>query len=573
MNWRIFHHHFVANQASWLWLAMVMCGVSLVASGQPANDSFAGRTVIQEAGGEVVGSLAGATSEPDEPFIAGVSSGQTAWWTWTAPSNGIVTLSAHGSGFAPLLSIYKGTGLAGSTLVASNNHVICYEHTSCGCHWRVRGSTTFHVARGEAYHIAVDSAVLTDNAWQQIQPVPPDTFQFPQWESILVANTPPGGPVSVHLQLTPAPQNDDFENRIGIRGSRPYFWTSNAGATREAGEPDHLANPGGSSVWYSWTAPVSGRVTLSANEIAPYSPPTWSSVSVWLIGDFSISTPSWNVPPSCGNEIDQNPLPIFFPVFAAYTGSSVDSLTSANSLPVALPDYLHAIAFDVVKGETYQLAFDGNQGTTGNTPFYLALTKPASNDKFSRRIRLRGAHVIATGYNAGATSQPGESVVFGNSTGKTVWWSWKAPVSGTVSIDLGGSDYSFPVAVFTGSTVASLVMVASGSGSSSFEAVERQSYQIAVGDDAGYTGAIRLRLQAPIVELPLSRVASRGSKALLRYSATSGQVILLLRSEDGENWQNVRTALARRGAVSFLVRPPPEPSGPFYRAVVFDRIK
>ena len=73
-------------------------------------------------------------------------------------------------------------------------------------------------------------------------------------------------------------------------------------------------------------------------------------------------------------------------------------------------------------------------------------------------------------------------------------------------------------------------------------------------------------------ETSLAEALSHGNKALLRYSASSGQVILLLRSNDGTEWENVRSALARRNAVSFLVRPPPGPSGPFYRAVVFDRV-
>lgn len=537
------------------------------ANSQPANDSFAERAGIVENGPVISGTLAGATFEPGEPMIGGVSSGQTAWWTWTAPSNGIVTLSVSGTGFAPLLSIYTGMDLPNLSLVATNNHLVCYTNASCGCHWQVRGAATFHAAAGVAYQIALDSAVITDVSWRQIPPLSPAPFGFPQWEAGSITNVSPGGPVSLQLRLTPAPKNDDFVNRTPIRGSRPHLRASNSGATKEPGEPDHLGNPGGSSVWYSWTAPASGRVTLSVNEIPPYSPPT-SGFMEWAI----FGGPPFGGPPSCGDLVDQNPPPVFFPVFAAYSGSSVESLTSANSLPLALAGYPHAIAFDVVKGQPYQIAFDGNMGTTGDTPIYLALTKPASNDKFSRRIRLRGTYVVATGYNAGATSQPGESTVFGNSSGKTVWWSWKAPVSGPVSIDLGGSDYPFPVAVFTGSVVSNLVLQASGTASNMFEAVEGMTYQIAVGDDAGRTGAISLSLRAPIVEVPLSGTLSRGNKALLRYSASSGQVILLLRSNDGTEWENVRTALARRNAVSFLVRPPPGPSGPFYRAIVSDRV-
>src|SRR5207237_3339627 len=37
---------------------------------------------------------------------------------------------------------------------------------------------------------------------------------------------------------------------------------SNVGATKESGEPNHAGNAGGHSIWYAWTAPTSGTVTI-----------------------------------------------------------------------------------------------------------------------------------------------------------------------------------------------------------------------------------------------------------------------------------------------------------------------
>jgi hypothetical protein len=549
-----------------LGFAVIICCVGFSTFAQGAlpfrlTDDFANRTVIFGPDYWISGSLSNATIEAGEPFIDGVSSGQTVWGTWTAPSNGIVTLSVNGTGFSPLLTVYTGSDLPSLSLIANNNYLTCYEHSECGCHWRVRGQTTFHVARGEAYQITVDSAVITDASWVL------QTTPWYSWSVVSTTNVPAGGDVQLGLQFTPAPVNDDFENRVKLSGSRLSTAASNAGATKQSGEPNHLGNPGGSSVWYSWTAPASGRVTLSTNEVPAYSPPSSSG------GGVTIITIGWpGPPPTCGNEIDQNPPPIFYPVFAAYTGTAVNSLTPANCLPVSLDAFPNAVEFDAVKGQTYQIAFDGNMGTTGDIPLYLALTKPASNDNFKNRIKLHGIDVVATGYNAGATHEPGEPAI-GDSTVKTVWWSWTAPVGGTVSIDLSGSDYSFPVAVFTGSSFARLSMVATDSGGLTFEAVEGQTYQIAVGDHAGLTGAIKLELQATIVDLPLLQTVRRpANSALLRYRASAGQVILLLCSNDGANWQNVRTGVANRGMVEFLVRPAPANDGPYYRAIVVDRL-
>jgi len=324
-----------------------------------------------------------------------------------------------------------------------------------------------------------------------------------------------------------------------------------------------LGNPGGSSVWYSWSAPASGRVTLSTNNIPPYLPPSWTGVGV------IITTITW--PSTCGSEIDQNPPPTFYPVFAAYTGTNLSSLVLAsNCLPMNLDAYPNAVEFDAIKGQMYQIAFDGNMGTTGTAPLFLALTTPASNDNFKNRIKLHGINVAATGFNAGATHEAGEPYVAG-SYGKSVWWSWTAPVSGTVSIDLGGSDHSFPIGVFVGTSLANLNFIAAGSGSVSFDAVQGRTYQLAVNDASGLTGAIKLKLQAPVVGLPLARTPVRsGNVALLSFTAASRQIVLLQSSNDGSTWKNVRTAMARQTTVNFLAKPAPTNHGPYYRAIVVD---
>ncbi|MGA2244379.1 MAG: hypothetical protein ABSH48_05210 [Verrucomicrobiota bacterium] len=461
------------------------------------SDDFASRPTIRGPDYWIVGSLSNATMEAGEPFIPGVSSGQTEWGSWTAPSNGIVALSADAQSFSPLLTIYTGDDFTNLFLVASNNYLICYEDGGCGCHWRERQQISFHVARGGAYQICVDSAIITDaSIGPQEFPVTFNgtTFVSMGWGPTFTTNILPGGPFTLNFQFTPAPANDEFSNRNQLFGSRIATFASNAGATKEPGEPDHLGNPGGSSVWYSWTAPASGRVTLSTNDVPPYAPPAWGG------GDYGSFTTTIG-PPSCGNEIDQNPPPVFYPIFAAYTGTAVNALTPADNLLMSLDAYPNAVEFDAVKGQAYHIAFDGNLGTTGGIPFYLALTTPASNDNFNRRIQLRGVSVVASGYNAGATCQSGAPIL-GGATGKTAWWSWTAPGSGPVFLDLTGSDYTFPLAVFTGSSLPSLQLVAEGTAGLSFNATRGQTYQIAVSDDNGLTGAISLKLK---IDLPLER--------------------------------------------------------------------
>jgi hypothetical protein len=551
-------------QAASACLFVLVLLLALAAKAQPANDNFANRTVL--AGGKaVVGdSLAGATTEAGEPFLPGISSGQTAWWTWNAPSNGIVSLSVSATNFSPLLTVYTGSDLPSLSLMASNNYLACYSDGECGCHWRERSQIALHVARGQTYPIAVDSAIITDASMEiQSEPVGDGVLMLSSWRPSFTTNVLIGGSYQLGLEFTPAPANDDFEHAVKLSGSRLHIAASNAGATKQTGEPNHLGNPGGSSVWYSWTAPASGRVTLSTNNVPPYQPPSSTggsgSIDWWM-----------NPMPTCGDLTDQTPPPQFYPLLAAYTGTAVDTLSPANCMPMGLDAYPNAVEFDALKGQTYKIAVDGNMGTTGGITLYLALTKPASNDDFKKRIKLHGINVAATGYNAGATREAGEPLIPG-SLGKSVWWSWTAPVSGTVSLDLAGSDYSFPVAFFVGTVVSNLSMVAAGAGGVTFEAVEGQTYRIAVEDSYGLTGEVKFSLHAPVVELPL--VAARGldsSFTLLRYRASPRQVVLLQYSTDGSNWKNVRIATAQRNSVDFFVGVNLNARHPSYRAIVVD---
>jgi hypothetical protein len=136
---------------------------------------------------------------------------------------------------------------------------------------------------------------------------------------------------------------------------------------------------------------------------------------------------------------------------------------------------------------------------------------------------------------------------------------------------LGGSDHSFPVGVFAGTRVTALNLIATGSGSVSFDAVQGQTYQLSVNDASGLTGAIKLKLQAPVVGLPLARMLVRSANsALLSFTGSPHQVVLLQSSNDGSTWKDVSTAMTRQPTVNFLAKPAPTDNGPYYRAIVVD---
>src|SRR5690349_11245638 len=72
------------------------------------------------------------------------------------------------------------------------------------------------------------------------------------------------GALGLASSLYAGPVNDMFANATVISGSSVTVYGSNVGATKEAGEPPKAGNSGGASVWWFWTAPASGSVTISA---------------------------------------------------------------------------------------------------------------------------------------------------------------------------------------------------------------------------------------------------------------------------------------------------------------------
>jgi hypothetical protein len=131
----------------------------------------------------------------------------------------------------------------------------------------------------------------------------------------------------------PPPANDNFASAQVISGTSGSVSGSNAGATKETGEPNHAGNPGGASVWYRWQAPAGGSITINTS----------------------------------GSSYDT--------VLAVYTGSSVSALTPIASNDDNPAGGLHSIVtFNAVAGTVYQIAVDGFNGETGSITLGWNLT-------------------------------------------------------------------------------------------------------------------------------------------------------------------------------------------------------
>jgi len=185
--------------------------------------------------------------------------------------------------------------------------------------------------------------------------------------------------------------NDMFADAITISGTSGQTTGNNVGATKESGEPSHADNSGGASVWWYWTAPATGQMTID----------------------------------TFGSSFDT--------LLAVYTGSSVGSLTPIDSND-DFGSLQSQVTFTAVSGTTYRIAVDGYGGVTGNiilnwslipsdtTPPTVTITSPTSNPTYS---------TSSSPLNIGGTASDNVGVVLvawannrggsGPATGTTSW--------------------------------------------------------------------------------------------------------------------------------------------------------
>ena len=205
----LFHSSYLLLRSFFLLIASLS---QIGAQTHPANDDFPGAMIL-DLPAAIRTENAGATSEAGEPRIVATGIGATLWWTWRAPANGRLNLRAFD--YPISLGIFQGDAVERLSLLSSGS-----------------GTVSAPVRSGGLYRILVD-------AW-------------------------PDHPVGVWFDASfdPAPENDNTISATPILGSRATIRGNNYGASLEPGES--AGSPAvGSSIWYSWKAPLAGWVSLT----------------------------------------------------------------------------------------------------------------------------------------------------------------------------------------------------------------------------------------------------------------------------------------------------------------------
>src|SRR5439155_12193450 len=152
---------------------------------------------------------------------------------------------------------------------------------------------------------------------------------------------------------------------------------------------------------------------------------------------------------------------------------------------------------------------------------------PTFTDNFANRMLITGYTNFAVGTNINYTHEAGEHIHYGGTTGtKSGWISWLAPDSGVCTMDTAGSSFDTVMAVYTGTVLSTLSLVASNDDSVlgvqsqvSFNAVAGTTYQVAVdGFSPTDNGTINFHLNLPnlnpiITSQPQSTNVNQGQTA------------------------------------------------------------
>jgi hypothetical protein len=262
------------------------------------------------------------------------------------------------------------------------------------------------------------------------------------------------------------PANDHFAGALVISNRVETVFSSTRCATREANEP--LIYQTGSptnTVWFRW------RATYSGNAVATTE----------------------------GSTLDT--------VMAVYTGSAVSNLTrlirndeeEINGQPSGRET--SRVSFTAVSNTVYHIAVAGYNGMAGGVALNL---NPSGNDLFANYLALAGSSGSIWGRNTTARRETGEPAAPGARGTNSVWFCGQVPLSGLLQFDTEGSNFDTLLAVYTGSRVTNLVLVASDNDSGTnktsrlyFQAEAGTNYWVAVDGVDGQSGFYRLNWGAP----------------------------------------------------------------------------
>ncbi|RME66654.1 MAG: hypothetical protein D6781_14765 [Verrucomicrobia bacterium] len=515
-------------------------GVSARYVEPPANDLFAERRVLEGESFAVSEVMEATGREPNEPTHGFFPQGNSVWYSWTAPADGVLlfrALAVDGEGYC-LVYPYSGSGIAQLTAVE------LLGGPPAGAKGFSAGSV--RVEAGETFHFAVEQRGASG-------------LRF--------------GTIRFEGTFARRPANDDFASATALAGEHLTVAGTTLGSSAEPGEPEWVPlEPNLTSRWWVWMAPRDGIAVVSLGEVDTprvavfegESLPELSSVVegdrigftnkvvfaatagrryVILVGDSNGVGGAFNLSITMkepvSNDRFANPADVTGERFAVegdttyatlepdesnigglryhgslwwrwtaprdgililsatggaavalYEGDALDALTSRLRRK---PGNLSGGTAHVYSGHTYLIQVMGHD----EQPFRLegAVVSKPGNDSFANRTILAGESVRVAGTLEGATPEAADPKINRFAPFATVWWSWEAPRDGRALIRLPRelTDRA-ALRVFTGADLAHLTELGAGETVPfvRLDVEAGQVYHIGVDSQSGWLGPFDL---------------------------------------------------------------------------------
>ena len=335
------------------------------------------------------------------------------------------------------------------------------------------------------------------------------------------------GSTQITITLVVTGNNDYFVNAIPIAQSGESVGTTtgnNDSASYEGGEPDHAKRDKFHSVWWQWTAPANGDITLdtcgsdfdtllgvyTGTVINALSETTSSDDSTscnlqsevsffaragvtyfiavdgfngytgnialnWNFSSSSIPSPSISIVPAIGATITGGSNGPFSPSIASYSVTNVG--TANQNIILTTPPWLSASTgrFSLTPGDSVSVSFSISSLASTMPPgiysgvvdfghfaraVILNLTSGTLSNDNFQSAIDISGQTQVVWNNTLASKEVGEPNHAGRTGGKSVWWKWTAPKSGIVTIDTKGSTFDTVLAIYSGNSLAQLTALA-----------------------------------------------------------------------------------------------------------------
>ncbi len=361
------------------------------------------------------------------------------------------------------------------------------------------------------------------------------------------------------------PANDNFNNRINLPPLFTEVTGTTCGATKEPGEL-----PGGNSVWYQWTSPFTGFLILESDWRRTVSQPRYSvfkgnslssltPVSNSVIagttyqiridtvelhglfvaylrrdsfGSFKITQPQEGQEFKAGRDI------VVRTLWDGDLGAFKSGTLNLNGTEILITNSPNEHVLRDLPPGSYRLSTswtDWNGGIEGGMDSTSFRVTPI-NDDFADRSVLSGVNWSVFGSTSEASSEIGEPSSSGDY--ETVWFTWKAPSTGTFTLFTSDQDNYHALDLFAGSTIANLTPIPSISSRTdgdqlSFNAISGVSYHFRVRSLEWWWGDEKFMLtlakgSAPVIKFkPLSKTSIKVGESIdvsVEFSHSAGLV-------------------------------------------------